>query len=37
VHALEWSGVAVLLVGGLAERRLAARSRAAQMLLVPSH
>jgi len=37
VHVLEWSGVAVLLVGGLAERRLAARSRAAHVQLVPGH
>lgn len=37
VHALEWAGVVVLLVGGLAERQLAARSRAAHVQLVPGH
>lgn len=37
IHALEWSGVAVLLVGGLVDRRLATRSRMATAQLVPGH
>lgn len=36
VHWLEWSGVAVLLVGGLAERQLARRSALRRQVLVPA-